>query len=226
MERAQDTRLKRNKSLLCTLKRVCQLLSVPGQPRKDSQCREFWLDHPYLNMCTDFEGVAAYFACAEYVFHYVVNMNSHASPTYLGYIYFCGAIGLFSPYYTYGPTSLSMLTWLASHGADLFAKIRCGDKMSMPVTECLLGIMPATPEQDYDAGMQTLEFIHQLLPILIESEEECLVGLYQDPESVMYYPLQGSLLHPEIIAYMSVPFLLFITMRTIEKNLGYKVQWR
>ena len=226
MERARDTGLKKNKDLLCILKSVCQLLSVPDQPTKATQCREFWLNGRIPDVCADFEGVAAYFTCAEYVLHYVANMDPPASPTYLGYLFLCGTLSLFKYSRIYDPTHIFMLTGLVSHGADLFAKYKYKGKILMPVTECLVGIMAATPKQDYDMGMQNLEFIHQVLPILIESEEECLVGLKLYQGFISLCTILDWVGISDIYVYMSVPFLSFITMRTIEQKSGCKVQWR
>ena len=117
-------RLKKEKVFLCTLKKVCQALSVPGRSEQDFSCREFWQapgdpSVPYK----DFEGAAAYASCAEYLHHFVDNMDPHASPTYLGYLFFCDTIG---SRFVVERTKLAMLVWLASRGADLLQSINTG----------------------------------------------------------------------------------------------------
>lgn len=100
--------------LVVALRRLCQKLSIPGDPRNHIGYRDFW--------CTGYEGfecVAASFGFAKYIQNFVLDRDSYIDPYSRGLLAQKAADSeeLFENEQASG--KLTLFSWLVLNGADL-----------------------------------------------------------------------------------------------------------
>lgn len=151
--------------LVLTIKRLCEHLSVGASLEGSIEYRHFWSSD-------DFEGLAAYCECARYIRHFVENKKPPVTPYYLGYLVCCAAKGSCAHP---TPENLSLISWLASQGADLHTKQYNEFHVCHPVSEISRCLLDDYLPCDERRAKTVIEITDSLFPMMVRPKARCLV---------------------------------------------------
>ncbi|KAL9628126.1 MAG: hypothetical protein Q9204_006093, partial [Flavoplaca sp. TL-2023a] len=128
-----NPREKHETESLIFLRRLCQRLSIPGDPQHHIGYTTFWL---YPN--PGFEGMAALCGCTEYVQNFVQDRAPYIDPRSRGLLVIHA---LTNPdFVTEFPGVMALVSWLASNGAELHMTYLRGAHILTPASDILLQI--------------------------------------------------------------------------------------
>ena len=213
------------KELLITFKRLCERLSKTGLGGRHIGYRSFWES----TRGTDFEGIVASYGCVDYVRYFVETKGPYVSPYYRGYLLLCAARRLDS-IYTIPIHALSMISWLAAHGADLCTKqIRYGRGHDIALV-ALLSLISDKLLENTGPAKQAAQTLQVLVPLVIGSAGRHLLSIRRKKKGWRLLPRNrylSALTGPfDILVHMSSTKLCFLVMRYFEKHVSFKLHWR
>ena len=218
------------KGLLIDFKRVCEALSVPGSTKTNIGYRTFWRS----GICTDYEGVAAFTGCVEYVRHFIENRRPSVSPYYLGFLVRCATEGIKCHRWFSLDRILSLISWLILQGADILTRHSDTDgNLDRPVAEFLLALVEIhkkdffSAPQHKDLAKQAIEIIRQLLPFVTNSAKDCCMKVLPTKQwSIVSLVLERTDHYLQLVVQVSVAQLCHLTMLYLSNHCSSKSQWK
>ena len=219
------------KELLTTFKRLCERLSKTGSYDRHIGYRRFWestLGIAFKGI--DFEGTAASCGCVDYVRYFVETKGPYVSPYYRGFLLLCAVRGL-NDGNAIPIHALSMISWLAAHGADLCTKQILGRRDHDIALVALLSLISDTLLENTRLAKQAAQTLQVLVPLVIGSAGRHLVCLRRrkkgwrliQPNQYFKASETGPL---DLLVHMSSTRLCFLVMRSFEKHSSFKPLWR
>ena len=210
---------------LILLRRLCQSLSIPGDPQHHIGYTTFW-DYPNPG----FEGMAAMCGCAEYVQNFVQSRASYVDPRRRGLlvIHALGHPYVVSKY----PGVMALVSWLATNGADLHMTYLRTPDIHTPASEILLQINEFVDSKDEMVWRRSYDNLHALLPYLVVRSGRCIINLFHGSNE--FVGSAGSawgtritaLSKGQILVQISILKLCWLVMDRVETRLPYVAQWR
>ena len=220
-----DPEEKHETESLILLRRLCQRLSIPGDPQHHIGYTTFWC---YLN--PSFEGSAAKFGCAEYVQKFVQDRASYIDPRRRGLL-------VVNALYANGadefPGVMTLVSWLARNGAYLHMTYLRDPFIFTPASEILRVIEGFLASKDEMVWRQSYDILHALLPYLGARSGRCIIllapgcsGFVDGSTGPPWNTLIARLSKGEILVHISILKLCCLVMERVENRLPYEAQWR
>ena len=210
---------------LILLRRLCQSLSIPGDPQHHIGYTTFWL---YPN--PGFEGTAAGCGCAEYVQNFVQSRASYLDPRHRGLLVI-HALG--DPYVVSNyPGVMALVSWLATNGADLHMTYLRAHCICTPASEILLQIKEFVDSKDEMEWRRSYDNLHALLPYLVVRSGRCIIKLFHGSNELVgsagspWDTRMTGLSKGQILVQISILKLCWLVMDRVETRLPYVAQWR
>lgn len=210
---------------LILLRRLCQSLSIPGDPQHHIGYTTFW---GYPN--PGFEGLAAMYGCAEYVQNFVQDRSSYIDPRRRGLlvIHALGDPYVVSEY----PGVMALVSWLATNGAELHMTYLRNFDISTPASEMLLQIDRFANLKDEMVLRRSYDSIRALVSYLGARPGCCILRM--SPGSTWFHGLASSpwdtritgLSKEQVLVHISIRKLCYLVMERVEDRLPYVTQWR
>ncbi|KAL8722593.1 MAG: hypothetical protein Q9225_000949 [Loekoesia sp. 1 TL-2023] len=182
---------------------------------------------PY--MC-DFETMAAYNGCTQYIRRFIQKSKSYISPYYRGLLVLFAAAGIRD---AGSARVLALISWLGSTGADVLTNHVLRGCVFTPVLEILLAINRALSMKDRNVVKKAAAALRIFLPVLRDSSHQCLLSM--NPSVFCMHPYatwwgigmsKGFKGKPdEILIQMSVSKLCLLTIKRLERCLPLGPQW-
>ncbi|KAL8846223.1 MAG: hypothetical protein Q9221_008677 [Calogaya cf. arnoldii] len=210
---------------LIFLRRLCQSLSVPGDPQHHIGYTTFW-----MSSNPGFEGNAAECGCTEYVQKFVQDRASYIDPRRRGLLVLHA---LTNPdLVTEFPGVMALVSWLATNGAELHMTYLRGIHISTPASEILLQINRFVDSKDEMVLRRSYDSLHALLPYLGARSGRCIlklslgsngfVGSAGSPWDSDFWEVSKG----QILVHMSILKFCYLVMERVEDRLPYVTQWR
>ena len=210
---------------LILLRRLCQGLSIPGDPQHHIGYTTFWC-YPDPG----FEGTAAGYGCAEYVQNFVQSRASYLDPRRRGLLVI-QALG--DPYVVSKyPGAMALVSWLATNGADLHMTYLRAPNIYTPASQILLQIKDFVDSKDEMVWRRSYDNLHALLPYLVVRSGPCIIKLFHGSNELVDSagsPWGTSMLllnKGQIMVQISILKLCWLVMDRVEARLPYVAQWR
>ncbi|KAL8910207.1 MAG: hypothetical protein Q9171_004480 [Xanthocarpia ochracea] len=208
---------------LIFLRRLCESLSVPGDPYHHIGYTTFWV---YPN--PGFEGMAAACGFTEYIQNFVQDRAPYINPRRRGLLVLHA---LSNPDFITKFQILALVSWLASNGAELHMTYMRRFYISTPASQILLRIDRFLDSKDEVLWRQSYNSLHALLPYLRARSGRCILGLslgsngfVSSPGSPWDSAIVG-LSKGQIMVHMSILKLCYLVMERVENRLPYVSQW-
>ncbi|KAL8647838.1 MAG: hypothetical protein Q9226_006265 [Calogaya cf. arnoldii] len=209
---------------LIFLRRLCQSLSIPGDPQHHIGYTTFWT---YSN--PSFESNAAECGCTEYVQKFVQDRASYIDPRRRGLLVLHA---LTNPdLVTEFPGVMALVSWLATNGAELHMTYLREPYVFTPASRILIQIDSFVDSKDEMVLRRFYDSLHALLPYLGARSGRCLLKLSLGSDG--FVGLAGSLWDDnlwelskgQILVHMSILKLCYLVMERVEDRLPYVTQW-
>lgn len=206
-------------------------------PRKCNRYGIIWEPSPHLSdldlrsmepyIC-DFETMAAYSGCTQYVRHFIQKSKSYISPYHRGLLVLFAAGGIRD---TRSTRLLALISWLGSTGADVLTNHVLGGRVFTPVREILREIMEPLDIEDDNSVKQAAAALRIFLPVLRDSSHQCLLMVASDALWNSYARSWWSMERSEgkagdVLVQMSLSKLCLLTIKCLERNVSLGPQWR
>ncbi|KAL9001673.1 MAG: hypothetical protein Q9188_005356 [Gyalolechia gomerana] len=204
--------------LLLILKRACEHLSIPNQPLRHMNYRNFWT-YPG----GDFECKAAFYGCMKYIRHVVLHENLYISPYYRGLLLLFAAEGL-----NENPARhLALISWLYSAGADILTNHVYSHIIMNPASVFLSGICRPNIRDTPSLAGQTANILQNFLPEICDSASKCVLWLKRNEDwRVDRLSLVEAFGSPtSVLAQMTIAKLFFLARRYFNDQLASDLQW-
>ena len=210
-------------ALPVALRRLCQKLSISGDPKNHIGYSEFWKEE-----FKGFECAAAFYGFAKYIQNFVLDREYYIDPYCRGLFAHEAADSLGGPYREKEYGNLALFSWLASNGADLDSQY-IPEPWYMPrrpAFEILCQIDNIVAREDETDLRRSYDTICYILPYLSFRSCNNIVRMHPRRDSAIETP-RGSwrFVNPDRIGLyvqISVLKLCYLVMDRIERKVPDK----
>lgn len=213
--------------LLIALRRLCQSLSVPGDPQNHIGYTAFWWSSD-----SSFEAQAARVGFFEYVQQFVQDRTSYIDPCRRGLLTLNAVSYRGAAYSSRSPGNMALVSWLASNGADLHMTYVLRHCIFTPASEILLAIDRSLDSEDGIILRQSYKTLHDILPYLGARSGRCLVRLSLEKNGFVgshgspWDFLPEMVNEGQIFVHLNILKLCYLVMERVEDRLPHVPQWR